>query len=132
MEPFWVSAVTEQEERRLRRMAIKCFNCGDYHHLDDCPMVCSHHIYKAQVSTYKSFVNILYILEMLCCAFPGELVNIVNSIWRSNPSTPPTHVHTQTHTHSLKTQREYFKKGKVSEPTSVQLAQIQGMTITFN
>ena len=39
MEPFWIDPVTEREERRLRRMAIKCFNCGDYHHLDDCPMV---------------------------------------------------------------------------------------------
>ena len=39
MEPFWIDHVSEREERRLRRMAIKCFNCGDYHHLDDCPEV---------------------------------------------------------------------------------------------
>ena len=39
LEPFWINPLVEQEERRLRRMAIKCFNCGEDHHIKDCPLV---------------------------------------------------------------------------------------------
>ena len=38
-EPFWLDQVEEREMKRLQRMAIKCFNCGDDHHLKDCPEV---------------------------------------------------------------------------------------------
>ena len=34
-----MTPVDAREEKRRRRMAIKCFNCGDDHHLDDCPLV---------------------------------------------------------------------------------------------
>jgi hypothetical protein len=37
LQPFWVDAVRQGEERRLRRMAIACFNCGEDHHIKDCP-----------------------------------------------------------------------------------------------
>ncbi|CAI8027177.1 Zinc finger CCHC domain-containing protein 8 [Geodia barretti] len=37
LEPFWVDVVGEREERRRRRMGIACFNCGDDHHIKDCP-----------------------------------------------------------------------------------------------
>ena len=38
-EPFWVDVVQQREEKRLRRMGIVCFNCGEDHHLKDCPEV---------------------------------------------------------------------------------------------
>lgn len=35
-EPFWIDRFVAKEEKRLRRMAIKCFNCGEDHHINQC------------------------------------------------------------------------------------------------
>ena len=38
-EPFWIDPFVAKEEKRLRRMAIKCFNCGEDHHINHCTEV---------------------------------------------------------------------------------------------
>ena len=46
MDPFWIDPFVAREEKRLRKMAIKCFNCGDDHHINQCPEVGSSCVVK--------------------------------------------------------------------------------------
>ena len=41
-DPFWIDPFVEKEEKRFRRMCIKCFNCGEDHHINQCTEVSIH------------------------------------------------------------------------------------------
>lgn len=58
-EPFWIDPFVAKEEKRLRKMAIKCFNCGEDHHINQCTEPRDVPRIMAEIRLYKESQGVL-------------------------------------------------------------------------